>query len=251
VGRLAAVGVVWAGLVAGSAVGEDAPPSPARRAADVRAGFATSEPGTGFTFEATILVVGEHRPRGTATFAARRAPGHAQSHWEVTETAEISTPAPEGLPADLPEATVRRQTTEAVLGDDLRLATYARRVAQGGRVLESTAVSWDDAGLLKVVQMDGRGGETSASVAADRAATATLTGLILFLQRCPAEPASYEVPVFVHEAGAVRPVRIEVTRSSGPRLGLPTESRRTATVAMGAWTIALHVAEKDRALRLI
>jgi hypothetical protein len=248
---LAALGVLGAGLAAGTALGEDAPPSPARRAADVRASFPAPGPAAAFTFEATIVVEGESRPRGTATFSARRAAGSAESHWEITETAEIPGPVPEGVPEDLPDATLRRQRTEVVLGSDLAFRRYERRVSQGERLLESTSLSWGDGNLLKVVHVDGRGGEKSASVAADRTATATLSGLVLFLRQCPPEPASYELPIFVHEADAVRAVRVEVTRSSGPREGLPTEARLTASVAMGAWTIAIHVAEKDRALRRI
>ncbi|HVG93778.1 MAG TPA: hypothetical protein VND21_04985, partial [Planctomycetota bacterium] len=208
-------------------------------------------PAAAFTFEAAIVVEGESRPRGTATFAARPAAGTADPHWEITETAEIPGPVPEGVPEDEPDATLRRQRTEVVLGRDLAFRRYERRVSQGERLVESTSLLWGEGSNLKVVHVDGHGGEKSASVAADRAATATLSGLVLFLRQCPPEPASYEIPIFVHEADAVRTVRVEVTRSSGPREGLPAEARLTASVAMGAWTISIHVAEKDRALRRI
>jgi hypothetical protein len=103
-------------------------------------------------------------------------------------------------------------------------------------------VTWTAGDRLHVVRTDAGRHETTTAEVADRGATATLVGLVLFLRRVPAEAAAYDVPIFVHAVGAVRVVRVE---AEAPPAGGATPAL-VASAVMEGMTVRVELAGRER-----
>jgi len=212
--RFAGVALTWGllSVVLGASAcgGEEAPagpvptPAPAApaapsarvRAEAVRAALPAPSTADAFTFEADVLqsdlLFGHARyalaPEGTGD-AAR---------WIASEHNEVTG-----------EAGVSIQDTRAVLARDLRFDRYERTETRGVAASRKTDVTWTQGGRLQVTTRSGTDEAASDARDGDRAALATFAGLLLLLRRLPAEPATYELPIFAATTAATALVTLE------------------------------------------
>lgn len=207
--------------------------SPIERARAVRAAFPAPSEKAGFTFEAEILFSGT--PLGTATYSAKPTGTGEGARWEVIETASI---------AASPPRNAQDHRTIAALRRDLGLISYYRTVKSEGVPDETTGVTAGESGGFHVV----RTGATSLSrpLEADSTLTATLAGLLVFLRQCPADAATYEMPVFSSDSSQAVTGRIEVKGATPLKLDGSSIPAFFAIASLGDRVFEIFLSAEDR-----
>ena len=138
-------------------------------------------------------------------------------------------------------------STEATLAADLALLRMERRRGEEGGETEVLRVERVGAGFaLERVAKAGVAPATSV-VPGDRSTTSTLAALFQLARLCPAEPATYELPVLLGDDGGIAAGRIEV---KGPaRLeaeGAARDSWLVVATLGPDLVFELHLDPKDR-----
>ncbi|MCC7137953.1 MAG: hypothetical protein IT460_05935 [Planctomycetes bacterium] len=251
-GPLAAVVLLLVAACPRAVRAADAPPAPApapapapqpapvpeatatARAAAVRAALARPSAADAYKFEADIWL--DASRFGTAVYELVPGGTEAAPRWEAHERATV-----EGGPS------AQVHDTTATLDRELRLVRYDRTIRVGGTTAKTTRAEWTETRELRVVRTENGGPETSTTLDADPDATATVAGLLLFLRRCPAEPAVYELPLFAHESGAVEVGRVEVRGRGVFRFRDVALDAFVANVTVSGFDLEVYLSPAERA----
>ena len=214
--------------------GAAAPPSPAALAERVSAAFPAPGPKAAFAID--VEVRSAEGPLGTGRFEAVADARDGKPAWKATETLSLGV-----------DDSKTEQSTTAWLAPDLSLLDLQRKTTKG-REYDQVWARRGEKGLAVRRERRYFREPMLSDVEAPPSTTGTMSGLLLFLRQCPADPAVYERPVYRSDQNEVAAARIEVL---GPgRFGEGDAARDAwrASVQIAEDTLTFWLAPGDRAL---
>ena len=204
-----------------------------QRAERARAALLEPAAADEFTFEADVLQA--DLLFGHARYAWKAVGTGAAARWEAGERSEIAA-----------EAGSVTQDTKAVLERDLRFVTYERTEAKGMAPAKATSVVWISPGHLQITTRSGTDEASATSRDGDPAALATVASLLILLGRLPAEPATYELPIFAASTGATQPAVLEIVGPARLEVASASFDTTLARANIAGVAFEFHLGRVDR-----